>query len=249
MSNPVSRGMPCVGPPEARDHVSQVAVVHVERPAPRDPVRVDAALVAVEDVPVDERREHVVRGRDGVEVAREVEVQVLHRHDLGEPAARGAALDAEDRAERRLAQAQHRPLADVPEPLGERHRGRRLALAGLGRRDRRDAHDLGVRCARQAVDRPRLTFALYFPYRSTSSSSRPISRAMSRIGRRVASWAISRLDFTGAPSGVSGRRRRRRARRRARSRRSGRAGTARSVRASGRWRPARPSSCRRSARP
>src|SRR4029079_1656870 len=46
---------------------------------------------------------------------------------------------------------------------------------------------------------PRLTFALYFPYRSTSSSSRPISRAMSRIGRRVASWAISRLDFTGAP--------------------------------------------------
>ena len=48
---------------------------------------------------------------------------------------------------------------------------------------------------------PRLTFALYFPYRSTSSSSRPISRAMSRIGRRVASWAISRLDFTGAPLG------------------------------------------------
>src|SRR4249919_2708460 len=46
---------------------------------------------------------------------------------------------------------------------------------------------------------PRLTLALYLPYRSTSSSSRPISRAMSRIGRRVASWAISRLDFTGAP--------------------------------------------------
>src|SRR3954452_15739501 len=51
---------------------------------------------------------------------------------------------------------------------------------------------------------PRLTLALYFPYRSTSSSSRPISRAMSRIGRRVASWAISRLDFTGAPLGSVG---------------------------------------------
>ena len=148
---------------EARDHVSEVAVVHVERPPPRDPVRVDAALVAVEDVPVDERREHVVRGRDGVEVAREVQVQVLHRDDLGEPAARGAALDAEDRAERRLSQAQHRPLADVPEPLGERHRGRRLALAGLGRRDRGDAHDLGVRRVRQAVDRPQADLRLVLP--------------------------------------------------------------------------------------
>src|SRR5689334_16939407 len=46
---------------------------------------------------------------------------------------------------------------------------------------------------------PRLTFALYLPYRSTSSSSRPASRAMSMIGRRTASWAISRLLFTLAP--------------------------------------------------
>ena len=42
----------------------------------------------------------------------------------------------------------------------------------------------------------RSTFALYLPYGSTSSSSRPASRAMSVIGRRTASCAISRLDFT-----------------------------------------------------
>ena len=48
----------------------------------------------------------------------------------------------------------------------------------------------------------RLTLALYLPYRSTSSSSRPISRAISMIGRRVASCAISRLDFNAVSLGA-----------------------------------------------
>src|SRR5437762_2634497 len=42
----------------------------------------------------------------------------------------------------------------------------------------------------------RLILALYLPYRSTSSSSMPISRATSMIGRSTASCAISRLLFT-----------------------------------------------------
>src|SRR4051795_573881 len=45
----------------------------------------------------------------------------------------------------------------------------------------------------------RSILALYLPYRSTSSSSRPISVATSIIGRSTASWAISRLLFTFAP--------------------------------------------------
>src|SRR6185312_6614014 len=54
---------------------------------------------------------------------------------------------------RGLAQAQHRPLPDPPQALGERDRGRRLALARLRRRDRRDAHDLGVGRPGQPVKR------------------------------------------------------------------------------------------------
>ena len=69
--------------------------------------------VAVQDRGVEHRGEQVVGGADGVDVAGEVEVEVLHRHDLGQAAAGGAALDAEHRPERRLAQAQHRALADV----------------------------------------------------------------------------------------------------------------------------------------
>ena len=86
-------------PAEAGDDVAERAVVHVEAAAPGDGERVDAELVAVEDVRVDQRREQVVRRRDRVQVAREVEVQVLHRHHLRVAATRCPALDPEHRAE------------------------------------------------------------------------------------------------------------------------------------------------------
>ena len=73
--------------------------------------------------------EQVVGERDGVEVAGEMEVDVLHRHDLRVAAAGRAALHAEHRPERRLAQADHRLLADLVERVAEADRGRGLALA------------------------------------------------------------------------------------------------------------------------
>src|SRR5262245_18448812 len=50
----------------------------------------------------------------------------------------------------------------------------------------------GRSASRSMTDRS--TFALYRPYGSTSSCSRPSSSAMSSLGRRVADWAISRLE-------------------------------------------------------
>jgi hypothetical protein len=41
-------------------------------------------------------------------------------------------------------QAQHHLLADLAEPHRQRHAGCRLALTGLGRRDRGDDHELRV---------------------------------------------------------------------------------------------------------
>ena len=71
---------------------------------------VEAELVALVEVVVDHRRQQVVGGRDGVEVAGEVEVEQLHRDDLAVAAAGRAALDAERRAHRRLAHGDHRRL-------------------------------------------------------------------------------------------------------------------------------------------
>ena len=92
--------------------VSQRAVVHVHDALPRNASHVDAQRVAVVDVIVEERGEEVVGHADRVEIAGEMQVDVFHRHHLRKAAARGAALHAEDRTERGLAQADRRLLAD-----------------------------------------------------------------------------------------------------------------------------------------
>ena len=133
--------------------VAQLAVVHVDGARPDHAARVDAERVAVEDRRVERRRQQVVRLGHGVEVAVEVEVDVLHRSDLRVAAARAAALHAEHRAHRGLAQAQHHLLVDLAEAHRQRHARRGLALAGLGRRDRGDDDELAVLLALQTLER------------------------------------------------------------------------------------------------
>ena len=106
----------------------------------------------MQDARLEHRGEKVVRGADRVDVAGEVEVEVLHRHDLRVAGACGAALDPEHRAERGLAQAEHGVAADVAEALRQRDGGRGLAFAGLRRRDRRDADELAVGPVGEAVE-------------------------------------------------------------------------------------------------
>ena len=126
------------------DDAAQAAVVHVDGTPPGDAAHVEVEPVAPVDVVVDHRRQQVVGGADGVHVAGEVEVDVLHGHDLGIAAAGGTALDAEARAEAGLAQADHGLLAKPVEPVAEADRGRRLAFAGRGRGDGRHQHQPGV---------------------------------------------------------------------------------------------------------
>ena len=90
---------------EADRDVAQRAVIHVHHALPCDAPHVDAERIAMVDVVVDQRCEQVVRERDRVEVAGEMQVDVFHRHHLRIAAACRAAFHAEHRAERRLAQA------------------------------------------------------------------------------------------------------------------------------------------------
>ena len=136
MSKPSSRGKPLAWPPSAtviwRSARSFMSTTRFQR----DAADVDVEGVAVVHVVVDQRGEQVVRGGDGREVAGEVQVDVGHRHDLAVAAAGSAALHAEDRAHRRLAQAGHRALAQPVQRVGETHGGRGLALTGRRRRQR-----------------------------------------------------------------------------------------------------------------
>ena len=140
------------GAAERVDDRAQRAVVHVHDAAPGDAARVEAQRVAPVDLVVEHRREEIVRARDGVEVAGEVEVDVLHRHDLRVAAAGRAALDAEAGTERGLAQAAHRLLADAVEAVAEADRGGGLAFARRRRADGGDQDQLAVLVLLRAVD-------------------------------------------------------------------------------------------------
>jgi hypothetical protein len=142
-----------VGNPAKRaDDFAECPVVHVDHAAPGDAAGIDAERIAPIDVIVDQRREQIMRRRDRMEIAGEMEVDVLHRDHLRVAAAGGPALDAEAGPERRLAQAQHRLLADVVERVGEADRGRGLAFAGRRRIDRGDEDELAVGLLRQRLD-------------------------------------------------------------------------------------------------
>ena len=135
MSKPSSRGKPLPGA-EADDDLAKRAVVHVEHAPPGDAPLIEAERVAPVHVIVDHRGEQIVRRCDGVKIAGEMEVDLLHRRDLGVAPAGRAPLDAEAGPERRLAQADDRLPADAVERVAEADGGRRLALAGRGRADR-----------------------------------------------------------------------------------------------------------------
>ena len=140
------------GTAQADDDVAQRAIVHVHHALPGDPSHVDIQVVAVVDVVVDERGQEVVGEPDGAEVAGEVQVDVLHGHDLGIATAGCAALHAEDRPERGLAQADHRVLADATQAIAQPHGRRGLALARGRWADRRDEDELGLGSLWQRIE-------------------------------------------------------------------------------------------------
>ena len=70
----------------------------------------------------------VRRRTDGVHIAREVEVDILHGDDLRISAACGAALHAEHGAQRGLTQGDNHVLADTAHAVRKSDGGRRLAL-------------------------------------------------------------------------------------------------------------------------
>ena len=124
---------------------AELAVVHVNAALPRDAAHVDIQLVALLDVIVEHCGEQVVCGAYGVEVACEVEVDILHGHYLGVAAARSAALDAEYRAERRLTQGDHNIFAYTAHTVGEADGRGGLALASGGGGYGGDEYQLAVR--------------------------------------------------------------------------------------------------------
>ena len=65
------------------DHdIAQGPVVHVHRPPPDDPARVDSQRVALVQMVVERRRQQRVSRGNGVKITGEMQVDLFHRHDL-----------------------------------------------------------------------------------------------------------------------------------------------------------------------
>ena len=137
---------------ERADDLAQRPIVHVHDAPPGDPPGVEPERIALVDVIVEERRQQVVRGADGMEIAGEMQVDVLHRHHLRVAAAGGSALYPEAGTEARLAQADQRLLSDAVQAVGEPDGCGRLAFAGRGGGNRRDQHELSVLALGERID-------------------------------------------------------------------------------------------------
>ena len=81
------------------------------------------------NVIVYERCQQVVSRCDCVEVAREMQIDVLHRNYLSVSAAAGSALDAEHGAEGGLAERQRNLSSGTVQPVGKAYAYRRFAFS------------------------------------------------------------------------------------------------------------------------
>src|SRR5919107_878533 len=129
---------------ETHDYIPQGSIVYVHHPSPGNALQLEVEGVALVEVVVDHGGELVVGLGDRVDVAGEVQIECLHRHDLAVAAPRGAALDAENGAHRGLAHRHRRRLADVLESLPQANGGRGLPLAQRRWRYGGDPHVFGL---------------------------------------------------------------------------------------------------------
>ena len=100
-------------PTQADDHLPEGAIVHVDRPRPGDATRIDLERVPLLQMIVEHRAQERMGRRDRMEIASEVQVDVVHGQHLRIPTARRPTLHAEHRTERGLADAEHGVGADL----------------------------------------------------------------------------------------------------------------------------------------
>ena len=81
-------------PANGLDDIPQRPVIHVNHAPPDNAPDIDAKAVAPVNMIIDHRREQIMGCGDGMEIAREMEIDILHRRNLGMAAASRTTLGA-----------------------------------------------------------------------------------------------------------------------------------------------------------
>ena len=147
---------------QAAHDVAQLAVVHVHAALPGDTPHVDVQNIALLNVVVQHGGQKVIGCADSMEVAGKVEVDVLHRDNLGVAAASRAPLDAEDGPQRRLPQGDNRILAKAAHAVRQTHRGGGLAFARRGWIDGGHQNQFSIGAVRPVVQQLQIDLGLVF---------------------------------------------------------------------------------------
>ena len=122
------------------DGLTERAVVHVDRTRPGDPLDVESERIPVIQVVVEHGRQQTVRAGDGVKVAREVQVDVVHRQHLRVATAGGAPFYTEYGAETWFTHAEHGVVSEPTKRLAEPHADGAFSFTGRRGTDRGDQH-------------------------------------------------------------------------------------------------------------
>ena len=147
---------------------------------------------------VDGRRQQIVRRGDGVNIAGQMEIELLHGNDLAVAAAGRAAFDAEGRALAGLANAGEHLLAQMrAQRLAQSDRGGGLAFAQRRGSDRGHHDILPVRRILQPIANREMHFGFVLSVQLQFVGKNAGFGAMRSIGTGVAACAISRSLGTG----------------------------------------------------
>src|SRR5699024_7862661 len=174
---------------QSRNDLAKHSIIDIHAALPSNSIRVDIERIAVVDMIIDQCCQCVGSSSNGVKVAREVQVDVFHGHNLGEspPAApplspitgpwEGSRIATIDFLPRRFS-ASVKPMrtVDLPSP------------AGVGETPVTKTNLPAFSGAGSLVTS---TFALFFPYGISASAGIPTLAAISAIGRSLWAWAIS----------------------------------------------------------
>ena len=140
-------------------NVAQRTVVHVDCARPSNLSGIETQVVAVKQMGVNQRCEQIMRRRDGVEIAVEMEIDFRAGLDLRKTAACGTALHSKNGTERRFARGNNNFLADMRKTLSECNGSDGLALSRCGRGCGRNKDQFSTALERRIGKKLKLNFA------------------------------------------------------------------------------------------
>ena len=126
-------------------NIAQNPVIHIHAPFPENLPGIDPQPVSLLNMIVQKSRQKIVGRGNGVKIPCKVQIQILHRHNLGITAAGSPSLDSKARPQGRLPQSQHGLFPQTAQRICQPNAGSSLSLPCRSGINGSHQHQLSVR--------------------------------------------------------------------------------------------------------